>query len=671
MAVASIHRVAQLASMHKFLLVLCISLASCKHGDSASPGSASAATTPTGIAAFARHSRFVDAKISPKGTYLAAISTEGGKRSLAIVDLVNHKLSSAFRPDPESVGAFYWANDSRVVVELLNESAGALAAPVSYGEIYAVNATGGLGEMIFGYRAQRQGPGPVGSTPAYDNAWGAVIGRLRNDDRRVLIETASYGDVGDKTATLYKMDVYSGRKNQIAMGPLPNSGFITDENGEPRIAGASGVDVKPRFFYRETDGTGWRELTNLKGVTRYSNPLEFQSRSRTLDLTEPMEKGFGLFAVNIDSGERKLLSRNDWVPPAFQLEDRDQRVLAVEYEPDLPVYDFVVPEHPLSRALKGLLVTYPDENVRIINTTDDGRKAVVFVYSDRDPGRFLLLDVDTMAAEELVARRPWVKPQEMAEMTAFHVPASDGMWIHGYVTMPRQATPGPAPMVVLPHGGPHGPRDHWGYNAEVQLLASHGFAVLQVNYRGSGGYGLKYQEAGYLHWGDRIIEDITDATRYAVRKGYADPRRICIYGASFGGYAALQSAIVAPDLFRCAVGYSGIYDLTLMEKEGDIPETRLGRGFLRTVLGTDEAALKAQSPVYNAGKLKAKVLLIHGKADRRAPIEHAERMKEALEAAGAKPGWLVESREAHGFFDEEARERMYTRLVAFLHENTR
>jgi dipeptidyl aminopeptidase/acylaminoacyl peptidase len=398
--------------------------------------------------------------------------------------------------------------------------------------------------------------------------------------------------------------------------------------------------------------------------------MEFEARTHTLAITEPLEKGVGLFALQLDSGERKLLSRNDWVPPSHLLEDRDQRVLAVEYDPDVPVYDFVVTDHPLTRALDGLLAAYPDENVRILNTTDDEKTALVFVYSDRDPGRYLLLDVASLKAEEIISRRPWIKPQEMAATKAFHIQASDGTWIHGYVTLPRQAQPASPPLIVLPHGGPHGVRDRWGFNPEVQLLASEGFAVLQVNYRGSGGYGLKYQEAGYRHWGDRMIEDIADATRYAVRKGYADPKRICIYGASFGAYAALQSTIVAPDLFRCAVGYAGVYDLALMEKLGDIPESQLGRGYLKTVLGTDETALKAESPVYNAGKIKAKVLLIHGKKDRRAPFEHAERMKDALEAVGAKPEWLVESKESHGFYDEEARQRMYARLVSFLHENT-
>jgi len=137
-----------------------------------------------------------------------------------------------------------------------------------------------------------------------------------------------------------------------------------------------------------------------------------------------------------------------------------------------------------------------------------------------------------------------------------------------------------------------------------------------------------------------VVQDIVDATGYAVKKGHADPRRICIYGGSFGAYAAMQSAVIAPDLFRCAVGYAGIYDLTLMSSEGDIAETRLGRGYVATVLGQDVASLRQTSPVYNAGRLRARVLLIHGKQDQRAPIVHAEELQRALIEAGNPPEWM-------------------------------
>ncbi len=636
-----------------------LSLLSCKHGGSAQPGQARA-PEPKGIAAFTRHSRFVDAKISPKGTYLAAITAEGGKRSLAIVDLKTRKLAPVLRPAPQSVGDFYWANDSRVVVQLWDED-GTLAAPVNRGEIYAVDATGGRGDMIFGYRARKNS----------ELAGGAVIGRLLHDERRILIQTIEFREVGDRISTVYKLDVYSGLKTRVTQSPIPGVTFLTDENGEPRIAVGSSADVRPRYFFRDPD-EGWSELMKLKGITSLSRPVGYVSGSRTINVVEPLANGFGLYAVDIDSGERRLLSKSEWVPPReFVLDSKTGQILAVEYEPDVPSYDFLVPEHPVSRVLKGLLDAYPDENVRILSATDDEKQAIAFVYSDRDPGRFLLVDIDRGSAEELVATRPWIAPKETSAMTAFHIRAGDGMWIHGYVTSPNGSASGrPPPMVVVPHGGPHFVRDTWRFNSEVQLLASEGFAVLQVNYRGSGGYGLAYQEAGYAHWGDRIVQDIVDATRYALTSGYGDPKRVCIYGGSFGGYAAMQSAIAAPDLYRCAVGYAGVYDLTLMGRSGDIADTGLGRAYVRTVVGDDAAALKRGSPVHNADKLRARVLLIHGMKDERVPIEHAERLKQALEERGRAPEWLEEPKEGHGFYDEAARERMYSRLVRFLRENT-
>jgi dipeptidyl aminopeptidase/acylaminoacyl peptidase len=294
------------------------------------------------------------------------------------------------------------------------------------------------------------------------------------------------------------------------------------------------------------------------------------------------------------------------------------------------------------------------------------------VYSDRDPGRFLLADVATMSAEPIAESRPWVKPDSMAEMSAFHIPASDGFRIHGYITLPPNAQTGtPPPLVVLPHGGPHQVRDRWGFDPEVQLLAQEGFSVLQVNYRGSAGYGTAYQEAGYRKWGDRVIQDIVDATRFAVRKGFGDPKRICIYGASFGAYAAVQGAILAPDLFRCAAGYAGIYDLGLLSKTGDIRLRRLGRGYLRTAVGDEKTALEQASPARHADRIGAPIFLIHGKRDERAPVEHAEALRDALTAKGKPPQWLVESKEGHGFYDEGARTRMYERLLTFFKENTR
>jgi dipeptidyl aminopeptidase/acylaminoacyl peptidase len=186
-------------------------------------------------------------------------------------------------------------------------------------------------------------------------------------------------------------------------------------------------------------------------------------------------------------------------------------------------------------------------------------------------------------------------------------------------------------MVVMPHGGPHGIRDVWEFDPEVQLLANRGYAVLQVNFRGSGGYGMDFGRAGYGEWGAKMQDDLTDATRWAIEQKIAPADRVCIYGASYGGFAALMGAAREPDLYRCAIGYAGVYDLELMRQAGDIPDSRGGRVYLDLVLGTDAAKLRAQSPVNNAQNIKTPVLLIHGKVDGRADYEHAKRMRAALE----------------------------------------
>ncbi len=627
---------------------------------------------PSGIAAFTRHARFVDARISPKGTYLAAVSVEGGKRSLAFVNLATRQFTWRLKPDAESmVGRFRWANDERVVVELVDQDPGLEAGLVSRGEIYAVDATGKSGRMVFGYRAGEMQTGTHIRKAERSLAWGSVLDTLRSDSRHVLVEAADWREAGDHTVFLYKLDVYTGVKNLVLQGPIPNSSFLTDESGEPRIAWAHGMDNKRRSFYR-APGEAWRELAGLSGLTPQSRPVGFVARDRTMYVVEPGPGGFGVWAVSIETGGRTLVANTGIVPPTSIIADpATERIVAVESEPDLPKNDYVDPEHPLCRAMRGLEETYPGEHVRFLNATDDGKKAVVRVFSDRNPGRFLLVDVEKLSAEPIVDVRPWIRPDDMAETSAFHINASDGFRIHGYVTVPR-APPGgaPPPLVVMPHGGPHGERDTWGFDPIVQLLAKEGFAVLRVNYRGSGGYGDAYEEAGYRKWGDRVVQDIVDATRFAIRKRLGDGGRACAFGASFGAYAAVQSAVLAPDLFRCAVGYAGIYDLARMASSGDIALTRLGRGYVRTVVGEDEGELRRASPVHNAEKVKARVLLVHGDEDRRAPIEHAERLRKALEKSGNPPAWLVEPREGHGFYDEAARERMYARVLAFVREST-
>ncbi len=222
------------------------------------------------------------------------------------------------------------------------------------------------------------------------------------------------------------------------------------------------------------------------------------------------------------------------------------------------------------------------------------------------------------------------------------------------------------PLVVYVHGGPYGIRNRWEFDSNVQALASRGYAVLQVNYRGSGGYGGAFERAGYREWGGRMQDDLTDATRWAVAQGIADPQRLGILGGSYGGYAALEGAVKEPDLYRCAIGYVGVYDLKLMYSSGDIPQSEYGTKYLEKVLGTDDSVLWDRSPLAHVDRLKAKVMLVVGGADWRVSPMQGERLHDALDRAGIQHEWLYKRTEGHGFYDEGNRTELLERVVAFL-----
>lgn len=654
--------------MRKLRAVVCVAAAAL---GSIGARAAEQAAAPTGLQVFTRHDRIVDVRLSPGGTRLAAITMEGGRPGLAVIDLAARKLSSFFKPDGTTgVYDVHWASDDRVVIELADYE-GDLVAPKLRGELYSLPADGKGGRMIFGFRAGEMQVGSHIKRGEKDYAWGFFLDRMRGAPRQVLISATSMSEVGDQKLELYKLDVESGLKTLVTRSPIRGIrggvSILTDEDGEPRVACGRDEKLGLHCYLRDPGGS-WSELADK--VLAGGRPLEFAARGRTLYLQAQEGKGFGVFAVSLDTGERKLLARNDLATPDDDLVlDSAHQLVAVEFAPDLPAYELVLPDHAFARVLAGLESSFPGEHIRLVDHSADDSKVLVKVFGDRDPGRFLVVDAKTMTAEPVGEVRPWVKPVEMAETNAFHIAASDGLRIHGYITLPRPPAAKPYPLIVLPHGGPFGVRDWWGFDPEVQLLASEGFAVLQVNFRGSGGYGDAFQEAGYGHWGDRMIEDLADATRFAVRKGWADPKRICTYGASYGGYAALQATIVAPDLYRCAVGYAGVYDLERLT-DNDLVASRLARAHTAAQVGDDPAALKRASPVNNAEKIKVPVLLVHGGEDRRAPFDGAEAMRKALTKAGNPPEWLAEPREGHGFYDEGARERMYTRLVAFLRANT-
>jgi dipeptidyl aminopeptidase/acylaminoacyl peptidase len=255
-------------------------------------------------------------------------------------------------------------------------------------------------------------------------------------------------------------------------------------------------------------------------------------------------------------------------------------------------------------------------------------------------------------------------------MQPFEMRARDGLPLHGFVTMPIDGAH-PAPMVVMVHGGPYFVADDWGFDDETQLLAAHGYAVLRVNFRGSANFGRAFMERGYMQWGAAMQDDVTDATRWAIQQHLADPQRICIYGGSYGGYAALMGAAREPTLYRCAVGLSGVYDLNRLYSWGDIHRGNYGMNYLGRVLGHDSTALAARSPANLAAQITVPVLLAHGALDGRVPNKYAKEMRKSMANAGHPAEYVEYPYEGHGLADPAHQHDFYSRLLRFLDDNLR
>jgi acylaminoacyl-peptidase len=243
--------------------------------------------------------------------------------------------------------------------------------------------------------------------------------------------------------------------------------------------------------------------------------------------------------------------------------------------------------------------------------------------------------------------------------------ARDGLDLVGYLTVPNHKEMKKLPLIVLPHGGPHGVRDYWGYDMEAATFANAGYAVLKINYRGSGGYGKDFHYAWYRHWGLEMQDDLEDGVLWAAQAGIADLDRVCIYGASYGGYAALMGVVKTPDRYKCAIGYVGVYDLNIMHGVGDVSRSRAGQKYLDAALGTDPADRAARSSTPHVAKIKAPVFLVHGMQDDRAHFQHYVEMRDALKKRNHRFETLLVPRAGHGARDLASVREISCRMIDF------
>lgn len=621
------------------------------------------------VEAFSAGSKYSQVKISPTGEYLSFTSEVEGRDSLVVIELSTNKIINIVRFNGNSeVGYYEWVNDERLALQKLYLR-GWTDHPQYNGEIFGVDADGSGGEYLVGYQGEMQtGSRLKKATPLYGTSY--ILDPLVNDEKHMLVYTIPWTASKEPSTVVYRVNVKTGVRKKVTRSPSKMAAFLTDKQGQVRVSLSTDDYINQTIHIRENNKGEWKifELNaNLTDIKLHA----FDGTGQKVYLTASESgEAEGVFELNLESGKViKLLQDQVVSPKQLWVDNINHELFAVELEPGYPTYAFVDNTAKMTQRLKDLIQSLPGEQIQLVSTTLDATKSIVFAHSDINPGTYYLYHADKNKLQFLFNSMEGIDYQLMAETKPVSFKARDGLEIHGYLTLPFNKKAKNLPLIVMPHGGPHGPRDWWGFDSEAQLLANRGIAVLKVNFRGSGGYGRAFEHAGHQKWGSAIQHDIIDATKYVIEQGYADPKNMCIMGASFGGYSALQSSIIEPDMFKCAIGVVGVYDLPLMFEEGDVAERSSGQRYLTQVLGTNEAKLKAYSPSYNIDKLKAPVLIVHGGDDERAPIEQAESLIDALKKAKHPYEYMLLENEGHGFYKPEHRAEYYKRVLAFLDEH--
>lgn len=633
-------------------LVLCVVSAGVRAGDTID------------ITPFVQQDVYEWVKISPDGKHFAVTKPLEDRTALLILRREDNAFTAKIMGGPDSVvDDFWWANDERVVVSLSSKQ-GSRDEPVAIGELYAVNVDGKYSMLLASPYGVRTQPGLVTEMRNTFEQSVYMLDPLAGDPRNVLVSAVPVAS--DPVVRIEKLDIYSRNRVRIAEVPVQRASFVSDQAGEVRFAVGAKADNISKLFYREARGQDWRLINDAGSSGRRRFPLGFSADGKLAYLQVEHASGPGsIVSWDPANGHEVTLLRDPLVDPYQVLYDMDGKTpIGASFMNERISNRFFDEAARTPRLYRSLEKVFGTDAVRMTSATSDGRYVLLFVWSDRNNGDYFLFDTQERKADRMFSRREWFEPQQVPPSRYVSFRARDGMQLHGYLTEPLKPANGPRPMVLLPHGGPFSVFDQWRFDDDAQLLAAAGYAVLRVNYRGSGNYGRAYTDAGSREWGGRMQDDLADATRWAIAEGVADRERICIYGASYGGYAALMGAARDPDLYRCTDGYVGVYDLELMHRNAS-NRSSSGRTWASDWMG-DRADLGARSPVNLADRIKAPVFLAAGGKDERAPIEHSKRMERALKKAGVPVETLYYPNEGHGFYTEQHRREYYARLLSFL-----
>lgn len=617
---------------------------------------AGAATPPT-LDDFLRPSQHDLVQISPGGRYIAATVRKPENREnrvlLVIIDRTTNKPVRVLDPEEKAeISRLWWVGEERLFVQT-RWGGDTFQQYYTDPRVVAVNVDG------------------TGKRVLYDGFLDALV----DDDDHILVERCARDTRRGCMSYVQKVDTKAGRSGpRIAESPEPGSNFFVDNAGRVLFA-TVWDDEDVQRVWRLRDGQ-W-ELFNDEAKSGIEIRLVGTSRddAQVFLRVEQPQGPDTIERLDLASGARTVVLRDDALDPAYMLWSADGRQpIGAAYGPGLPQPRFWDPADPDAKLLRGVQAAFPDDAVSFSSGSRDGAQIIVEVNSDRDPGSFYLMDRATKHLDLIARVKPWLEPDALARNEPITFRTRDGLTLHGYLTLPlaaANANTAPPPLVVMPHGGPFDVQDAWFYDEESQLLAANGYAVLRVNYRGSAGAGRAFVRSGYRQWGLKIMDDIVDGTRWAMASGRIDPKRVCLWGSSFGGYASLMGVVREPELYRCAISTAGATNLLITRKWGDTHRSAYGRHYLDEAVGDDEKALYDQSPIAHVDRIRTPVMLVHGRHDQRVSFEHARAMVAAMEQAGKPMETYFFGDETHGIYGDENRREYYGHVLAFLRTHLR
>lgn len=628
-----------------------------------------AAAEPIPIASFFQESQFRDARLSPDGKNIAMIMKGANDRMvLAVLEVGQLRPEIIANYEDKDVRSFHWINNERLVYDLTDLQYKDVQRFFGPG-LYAVNKDRSKRLRLVTHQYTGARTKVVGNELPWDTYFLDIAHGSTSPD---IFVTQS---AGAGARDLYRLNTMTGN---IEVTPRPGKvgRWLIDKNGVPRIA-VTTAEEKSIIYYKDPKKDAWRILATSEWAS-YDRitPVFFSPEG---DLYVRANNGKDLSSLYRFDLEKNQLDTE----PVISLKGYDfdgqliynqpeKKVLGMRYEMSRPATIWF--DESFAAKQKQIDALLPD-TFNALHFPSDLKTniALVYSYSDVAPGAWQLFDFNTGKLTRLGVSKPEIKPEQMAEKEMLTYTARDGMQIPVNLTLPKNSTGKNLPAVVLVHGGPYDRGNHWGFNAQVQFLASRGYAVIEPDFRGSLGYGLKHFQAGLKQWGLSMQDDIADAAKWAAAKGYADPKRICLAGTNYGGYATLMGLIKDPDVFRCGIEWAGITDINLLY---DIHHTEVSDQWkwfgMPTLIGDqvkDAAQLKATSPLENAGKLTRPLLMAYGKHDNKIPLEHGTKFYKAVKEKNANVEWVEYAEEGHGFYLLKNNIDFWGRVEKFLDQN--